>query len=161
MDANWISNMAKILTCEILSEMADIPMELYSHRCMPLSSLDTLCGLVDGDYRMTVHFRAEPRFFYRLAKNMICGEPEDAEEIQEYAREFFNTLCGRFISEIYRMTQIPARFYPIEYETAEIHQPGDEKECTILHFLSDEQEYAELSWPIKPMEDLLRRSVKE
>ncbi len=154
--------MADVLTCEIIQEMASISIGRCTKLGVPESELDLVYGLVDGDYQMELLFRAEPRFFYRMAENMIGDPPEDELEVQEYASEFFNTLCGRFISEIYRATRRPARFHPIRYQTASECQGICEDGMFVsLYFVSDQKEYVEFSWTKCPMEELLKRSEEE
>lgn len=157
-DGHWICQMAGVLACEILQEMAEIRMERCPEIQVPERTLDAVYGLVDGDYQLELLFQAEPKFFVRLATSMIGDAPEDEEEVQEYAREYFNTLCGRFISEIYQATKRPARFYPIQYKMAgdDADLKKDEPFVTI-YLVSDCQEYAQFSWTRQPMEDLLRR----
>lgn len=159
---HWVCQMADVLTREILEEMAEIRMTRCVNLEAPASRLDAVCGLVDGIYQLELRFRAEENLFWRLAENMIGGKPEDTEEVQEYAREFFNTLCGRFISEIYRETKIPARFYPVRYESAaENMEHGNNHSFTSINFVSDQKEYAEFSWTRDSMEELLKRSEKK
>ena len=157
-DGHWVCQMAGVLACEILQEMAEIHMERCPDIEVPETTLDAVYGLVDGDYQLELLFQAEPKFFDRLAMSMIGDVPEDEEEVQEYAREFFNTLCGRFISEIYQVTKRPARFYPIQYKIGDesVDLKKDEPFATI-YLVSDHQEYTQFSWTKRPMEELLRR----
>lgn len=155
----WVWSLGDYLTCEILDEMATIRLERDGTRTEPSDSMDEVGCVVEGDYQMRVQFRAEHRLFRRLAEHMTgeTGQPE--ELVQEYAKEFVNTLCGRFVSEIYHMTKIPARFYPVEYRTsAEAAEQKAQEPFSTIRFKSDEEEYAEFSWSQGPMEELLKRS---
>jgi len=105
--------------------------------------MDGVYGWVDGGIQLL--FRAEPRLFQRLAANMLGAPARDAEEVQEFATEFFNTLCGRFISELYRVAKGPARFHPTRYETYPNVTPLGE-DTVVLSYSSEEQETAEFSW---------------
>lgn len=161
-DSCWVCQMADALACEILEEMSQIQIKRCASLRGPDAVPDTVCGVVDGDYQMKLLFRAEPRLFCRLAENMIGARPESADEVQEYACEFFNTLCGRFISEIYQVTHIPARFYPVYFEpAAESRDLNKDGPFSSVYFVSDQQEYAEFSWSKGPMEKLLGRSQKQ
>lgn len=97
-EGQWICHLADALACEIIKEMAEIPLKRMDTRVHD-RMLDVVHGNIDGEYPMKLLFRAEPRLFGRIAENMIGEQPEDEEETREYAREFFNVLCGRFVSE--------------------------------------------------------------
>ena len=98
--------------------------------------------------------------FSRLAQNM-AGSQLSSDEIQEYAMEFFNVLCGRFLSELYKATNTTAKFYPTRYELyPDLMCLKDQVVMlSTLYFISDEQELAAFSWSAKPINDLLRRSI--
>ena len=98
--------MAETLVCEILEVMSDIHLRLAQLQEQEMESrkLEAIYGFVEGDYQIELRFLAEPRMFSRLAQNM-AGSQLSSDEIQEYAMEFFNVLCGRFLSELYKATK--------------------------------------------------------
>lgn len=153
-------HLAEALTREILEESAGIRLSPREGEAKGVP-LDAVCGVVDGGFRTQMQFRAEPRLFRRMACNMV-GEPVDSEEeIHDSATEFFNILCGRFISEIYRQTHIPASFYPTRYvEAEEVPELGRSEQLETLRFISEERELAEFSWTMKSIELLLKRSER-
>lgn len=158
MKYSWVCHMADILVREILGQMCKIHIDRGPDRRETAIPLDAVCGDVDGEYQMQLEFRAEPGLFKRLTENMM-GTSEDMDVVRESAREFFNTLCGRFISEIYRATGVGARFYPVQYEPAEDGEPMEwDGPVHTISFISDKQEYAEFSWTQGGVEDLLKRS---
>jgi len=153
----WIRTMAEDLTCEITEQMSGIRM--WSRGSPGETVMDTVCGFVDGKRDIPLFFRAEPAFFSDLARRMIGKEPKDEEEVREYAAEYFNVLCGRFISEICRATHVVARFDPTMYFPA----PYEPEEGTCdpqhtLYFESDRQNLAQFSWSPLLFQYILRRS---
>ena len=81
-------------------------------------------------------------------------------EAQEYAMEFFNILCGRFISELYKATETTARFFPTRYEASPNPTGlGEDTSLSTVYFISDEEELAAFSWTAEVVNDLLRRSM--
>ena len=121
--------------------------------------IDAIYGFVEGDVPMKLRFLAEPRMLSRLARNMLGSEPEEGEA-QEYAMEFFNILCGRFISELYKATETTTRFFPTRYEA--LPNPtglGGDTSLSTVYFISDEEELAAFSWTAEVVNDLLRRSM--
>lgn len=146
MERNWIHVMAEQMLLEITEEMAGIHLTTVETKEREVR-MDGVCGRTDGDHRMRFQFRAEPGVFYRMAKNMIGDEPTDTEEVQEYAVEFFNVLCGRFISEIHQATKSSARFAPTHYEEGpKLTFLDGEEQLVRLQFISDENELVEFVW---------------
>lgn len=161
-EKSWIWNLGTYLVCEILKQMASIELERCEMQRFLPPAMDTVYGKVDGAYQMSLQFRAERSLFRRLAENMMGEVPKSEELVQEYAKEFVNTLCGRFISEIYHMTAIPARFYPVEYvRSVGPAERRDREALSTICFMSDKKEYVEFSWPMGPMEELLKRSERK
>lgn len=143
----WVIQMADTLTCEITEQMCGIRLNSRTQVERNAPPMDVVYGLVEGRYRMCLKFRAEPRLFCRLAENMIGAPPESMEEVQEYATEFFNVLCGRFISEIYQQTKLPARFYPTRYGEALGAPDLEEYDAAVTrYYISEQEELAEFSW---------------
>lgn len=143
----WISQMADTLTCEIIGTMSGIQL---SRCCEPTPSgteMSAVFATVEGQmYDMQLQFRAEPRMFLRLARNMIGGEPEDFSEVEDYAAEFFNVLCGRFVSELCRISRTTAKFTPTKYEPVPRELGTEKGRIKTLYFVSENQERAQFSW---------------
>lgn len=153
-DKDWVSMLAIELVKEITEEMSEIKLRpVPSHQKQV--EMDGVCGRVDGDYRIRLQFRAEPRLFHRLAKNMIGDEPADFDEVREYAVEYFNVLCGRFIAEIHRSTKSVAGFFPTHYEDGpELNYLKDLGALESIPFISDEDELAEFVWTKIPLKEV-------
>lgn len=139
--------MADALTCEIMDVMSGIRL---SRCCEPTPSGMQMSGVfavVQGQrYHMQLQFRAEPRMFLRLARNMIGSEPADSAEVEDYAAEFFNVLCGRFVSELCRASRTPARFTPTLYEPVPRELQAGKSKVKTLYFVSENHERAQFSW---------------
>lgn len=160
-DSKWVNTMAETLVCEIIELMSGIKLQDNPSWIQEVKGrkLDAIHGFVDGDYQIELRFLAEPRMFSRLARNMIGSEPR-ADEVQEYAMEFFNVVCGRFVSELYKVTHTSARFFPTRYEAApDVKDLRGKVPLNTVYFISDQQELAAFSWTATPIEDLLRRSM--
>lgn len=158
-EAAWIYSMVENLTCEILTEMAGIQLCRASEPVEELKKkpMVGVCATIGGDYTINMRFLAEKRLFYRLAKSMMGEEPND-EDIQDYAMEFINVVCGRFISEIINETHIKAHLMPVEYRVPSGRVLGEKNEVQTLGLVSDEREYAVFAWTTMAIEDMVRRS---
>lgn len=155
----WIDAMAENLVAEIIEQMGNIRLSRVSP---PVQASDKevvgVCATIGGDYTMEMRFFAEERLFYRLAKNMIGSEP-DEEDVRDYAMEFINIVCGRFISEIIHTTHIKAKLMPVEYRVpSQTAMPEENEPMTTLEFISDGQEYAVFSWSAMVIDEIMKRS---
>ena len=152
----WVSDMAEELTREIMMRMAGIRLVRVDDCPCNGAQKDIVYGYLEGEQTMQLQLAAESSFFHRLAKEIIGGEPEDEEEVREYAAEFANVLCGRFVSEICRATNTAARFRPTVYG----EQANDVKEeLQTVRFLSDRQEEITFSWSREAMIAFLKREM--
>jgi hypothetical protein len=136
------------MVCEILKQMAGIQAYRLPEPVEDTGlKMDTVCGHIHGDYRMEVLLRAEPESFYRLTRNISGEDPLGEDEVQEYATEFFNVLCGRFISAICDRNHILMRFDPPEYQKSSC--APDTGVCAKLYtltFRTELEELFEFSW---------------
>lgn len=162
-DNEWVEQMAELLVCEITELISGIQLKRTTAPAQEPAGKkwEAIYGFVDGEYQIELRFLAEHSMFFRLAQNMMGSEPEDSE-VEEYAMEFFNVLCGRFISEIYTVADRPVRFIPIRYELVpDAAILGAQESLCTVHFCSDKQEMAAFSWTATPIKDLLRRSMHD
>jgi chemotaxis protein CheY-P-specific phosphatase CheC len=151
--------MAEALVYEVLEQMAGITTLCQPSRKVPTVGMDTVYGHVTGDFRMEVQLRAQPSLFHRIASNIIGGDPESVEEVEEYATEVFNVLCGRFISELCSVTHTVIKFRPPLYKTAaETAKMGAGEPLSMLLFETDNKEPIEFCWSKDAMIQLLKRS---
>lgn len=65
---------------------------------------------LDGAYRSRLVLAGDYAFFSHLAENMMGGPPAP-EDVEDYALEYFNMLCGHVVAEIFRETQAAAKFH--------------------------------------------------
>ena len=150
----WIYELANQLVTEVSRRMADI--QLKRTDAFPWEELSgehvKVYGLIQGDYELHVQFLTESRLLHRLTSNMLGGEPAE-DDVREYALEHFNTICGRFISEIINQTHISARLISVQYEMSPA-SPGliSEEQVSTAYFLSDRQEPFVFSWTSMPNE---------
>lgn len=116
----WIEHMANELIYEVTELMSGIALS-----CCPLAlpGAERLQGMehfraeVDGDLDIHMQLWADAPILNQLAENMIGGPPEDQEEVHEYATEYVNVLCGRFLSEICRHMKAKVKFFFPEYQS--------------------------------------------
>lgn len=148
--------MAQQLTCEVMDQMAGIKLMRIDDPSDSQCEFDIVYSSLEGDGVLQLQLAAEPKLFRRLAGNIIGDEPENEDEVKEYAAEFANVLCGRFVSEICRATKTVARFRPTVYGD---RPPGNEEPLQSVRFISDQKERVMFSWGRDTMNALLKREM--
>ena len=155
----WVSLMAKELISEITESMANILLRdgKISEQELEQKKLVGISAAIGGDYPMTLRFFSERRFIYRLTKNMMASEPTK-EDMQDYAIEYFNTICGRFVSELINQMHIKAHLMPIRYEEAFDPASEENGQTQALCLISDADEYTLFSWTEEAIREMIKRS---
>jgi len=111
------------------------------------NQLGIVFGETIGDFNIQMRLQADLNLFMRMACNMIGMEPKDQTEVEEYATEFFNIICGRFVSKICDLTGQSARFLPTVYEKPPgADAKGLDSENNTIFFVSDSNEGAIFYW---------------
>ncbi len=88
-------------------------------------------------------FCAETSLFVRLAKRMMWSEQVEFLDVEDSAKEYFNVLCGHIAAALFHDTKIAARFkIPVFYRGP--YWPGGQEEGWRIHFVSDQNEIAQL-----------------
>ena len=160
-DTAWVSLLAEQLICEIADQMGAIQLscEQSVSRCdVGDREMSVMSIAIGGDYSISLCFLAERSLFLRLAHNMLGEEPEE-EDVGTYAVEFFNIVCGRFISELINKANITVRLVPIDSKSHSAEEILNEERMEKLHFISDRKECAVFSWTYLPIEEMLRRGM--
>jgi len=101
-DTAWVSLLAEQLICEIADQMGAIRLSCEQSASRDETSnrkMSVISAEIGGDYNISIYFLAEHSLFLRLARNMLGEEPGE-EDVRIYVGEFFNIVCGRFISEL-------------------------------------------------------------
>ena len=148
MQPEWVEQMAQELVCGITEQMANIRLR----RVPKVGKIEEqmvmvgVCALIGGDSTFSVRLCSEKSLIVRLVRNMT-GLEANEEDVRDYAMEFFNTLCGRFISEIINKNRMKAKILRIRYESPlEWKKHEQEEKFVVLDFVSKEDEYVSFSW---------------
>ena len=151
-DEPWIKVMAIELMREVTDWMTGISLTYCpeQQKNIQKNQMESILVRAGGETKISVQLRADAQMLFRLAQKMIGSDPEDDEEIREYAIEYVNVFCGRFISHLFSHWHEKTRYFFPEYETPpNITKIDEEKNSVSLFFLSEKQENVMLSWVIK------------
>lgn len=87
---------------------------------------------------------AEMALMERLARKMFGEDIREMQDIEDFAKEYLNILCGRLVRFLYRATHIGASFgVPVFYRGR--YAPADQKTQFVLTYMDEQQEGAQLS----------------
>lgn len=157
----WVSALADTLIREIFQETAGILL-FRKAECPPPaggSPIVSIYSKADGAYGTELVFQGELSLFFQIASNMQGIPAPRFQDAVDYGLELFNMFCGRFISEVYRATGVPARFYPPQYLGTE--PCPMEGSVTSICYCSQNGCYAQFSWTSDFVEQLhTRRTAK-
>jgi len=159
-----ICKMAEDLTCKIADQMCGVKLKCIED-IGEEPQFDTVYGFIDGPVGLELQFKAEPELFYHMAEKAIGAPPEDEYEVQDYATEFFNVLCGRFVSKLHDdFTHTPMRFHPPVYKKSEEVPPDDaaseDDAVCKMYFENDKKLVAAFCWNRAMMKELWKVGVK-
>lgn len=105
--------------------------------------LCTVYTVFDKGYRASLSLCAERSIFVRLTRHMMDREDVTLQDVELFAKEYFNVLCGHIATELYQITKVPARFgVPVFYQGR--YTPKDHLEHIVLTYSNDEEERAQL-----------------
>lgn len=100
------------MTKRITQNVAHIDLTLCDIEPDSHRDLCSVYTTLSGGYSTCFVLCAERSFFHRLTENILGYPTDDPEDLEEYAKEYFNVLCGRLVGEIYQLTKLGAKFHP-------------------------------------------------
>ena len=101
--------------CEMTSRIAGFEMHRIFAVSEDLSNWKTFLIRVKGDYTATVLMSAEDPVFYEIARRMKRQNEISKADIAVYVTEYYNIMCGFFVSAFNRERNLSARFGIPEY----------------------------------------------
>ena len=79
----------------------------------------------------------------RMTQNALNAESPAAQDMAEFAKEFFNILCGKIATVLYKETKVSARFsVPRFYDSR--YEPEDRRVQFVLTYADEHQGGAQL-----------------
>lgn len=117
--------------------------ELQSSELKPEGELCTVYTTFEKGYHTSLSLCAEASMFVRLTRHMMEKEEVTPQEVELFAKEYFNVLCGHIATQLFQLTKVPARFRVPVFCWGQ-YAPEDCMEHIVLTYSSDEQERARL-----------------
>jgi len=104
----------------------------------------TVYTTFEKGFHSCMTFCADQAMFTRLARRMMYNDPVNCQDIADFAKEYFNTLCGHIVSALYGDTHVAARFQIPSFCCGR-YCPCDQLEHIVLRYTSDQNECAQLT----------------
>lgn len=96
--------------CEMTSRVGRIGLVRTDEMHRQLRSCNTLLLRTTGDYEALLLLSMEDSLVRAIVQNMKHGKDVEEEELRIYIVEYYNILCGYFISHFNQRQGLKARF---------------------------------------------------
>ena len=148
-DEEWLRLLAEQLVIDVTDWMAGVPLTPGAPPGpADRRPMDAVYVRMEGELSIWMRMELEPCLVHRLAAHIIGREPESQEEAREYAAEYFNVLCGRFLSELCRGKRPKMQFSVPCYEAYPQTTPAAQSELDTVYLRSEQQEQIQFSWVV-------------
>lgn len=117
--------------------------QLYQGDLPPDGEVCTLHAVFENGVRSSVSMCADKALFVRLTQRMMRTETVTPQDVEDFAKEYFNALCGRIASVLYRPTKVASRFGIPSFHWGR-YQPEGHREHFTLTYFSDQNEGTQL-----------------
>lgn len=115
--------------------MAGIDMERTSASCLPdEGEVSAVITEITGTDGFTLVYHADNALLLEIAQKMKRRPVEDADEVGEYTREYFNIICGHMISQLNRREKSSLRFSMPRYLPSPFDKTEKDQNAFVLHY---------------------------
>ena len=103
----------------------------------------TVCTTFEGGYRATLTLCVDTNFLIHLAQRSMQEENVSAEDLEDFAKEYFNVICGQVAARLFQAAHISSRFQIPTFETG-CYTPEETSQELVLNYTSNRNEGAQL-----------------
>ncbi len=135
---------------EILDQvLQDITEQVAGIHLCPQENLpinEDMCTLYtnfEGGYQASLTLCAEVALLTRLTQYMMQEEHIAPQDIEDFAKEYFNVLCGQIAAGLFNATHIASRFGVPNFHFG-CYTPDGTGEQLVLNYTSDKNENAQV-----------------
>ena len=109
----------------------------------PGEDLCTVHIAFDRGFNTSLTLCADTSLLSRMACNSFHEEEVNSEDIEEFAKEYFNVLCGKIAGAMFQATRVPAHFSPPTFYHGRYEPEGQEVQL-VLTYSNEHSEGAQL-----------------
>ncbi len=116
---------------------------LYQMNAPPNNSMCTVHVGFERGLESILALHADLEVFTRLTRYMLKSEEVTFQDVEDFATDFFNVLCGNITVRLFQATKVALRFsIPTFY--VGIYRPDGHREQFAIHYSSDRNEAVRL-----------------
>ncbi|MDR3765722.1 MAG: chemotaxis protein CheX [Butyricicoccus sp.] len=98
----------------------------------------------EGNYHASLTLCVETTLLTRLTQQVMQEETVDPQDIEDFAKEYFNVICGQIVAGLFRVAHVSSRFrIPSFYMGRYVPQENGGPQY-VLNYTSDCNEGAQL-----------------
>ena len=98
----------------------------------------------EGGHQATLSLSIDTSLLVRLAQNVLQEEDIKPEDLEDFAKEYFNVICGQIAAKLFQTAHISSRFQIPVFSTG--RYSSDEKALSqeVLSYTNNRNEGAQL-----------------
>lgn len=127
---------------DITNRLAEIQ---RSNQEVPLShDVCTVHTTFEGGYNAILVLYADTALMTKLTQQVIQEESVAPQDVEEFAREYFNVICGQIVAGLFKAAHISSRFRIPTYCVGRYVPQGDGTCLCVLNYKSEDHGGAQL-----------------
>ncbi len=140
--------------------MQDVPnriasIQLQKQDTFLSNNVNNLCTIhttFEGGYHASLALCADACLLMRLTQHFMQEEIVTSQDIEDFAKEYLNIICGRIVAGLFRSAHISSRFHIPSFSLGR-YIPDDVSSCCILNYTSNCNEGVQLIHQTFPLEN--------
>lgn len=118
--------------------------QLYQGNAPPRGDVCTVVAIFEDGFHTSLSLCGDTAAFVRLTRHMMGSQQVTPVDVEDFTKEYFNMLCGRIASVLFRPARIASRFgVPTFYRG--YCRPEGQREQFVLTYRGDQGEALQLA----------------
>ena len=131
---------------QVMREITSRMTEIYPCKGESVLSNDicTVHTTFEGGYSATLTMCVDTALLTRLTRQAIEEEEVSPQDIEDFAKEYFNVICGNIVNKVFQLAHVASRFHIPSFCVGR-RAPSEEGRCRcVLNYTSSRNEGAQL-----------------
>lgn len=131
---------------QVMREITNRMTEIYP--CKEESSLSndvcTVHTTFEGGYCATLTMYVDTALLTRLTQQVMEEEEVSLQDVEDFAKEYFNIICGKIVAKLFQCTHVASRFRIPHFSVGRCNPAEGCGCCCVLSYASNRNEGAQL-----------------
>lgn len=131
---------------QVMREITNRMTEIYP--CKEESSLSndvcTVHTTFEGGYCATLTMYVDTALLTRLTQQVMEEEEVSLQDVEDFAKEYFNIICGKIVAKLFQSTHVASRFRIPHFSVGRCDPAEGRGCCCVLSYASSRNEGAQL-----------------